>query len=181
MHRRSTFDSDPTPLLSDRDMDHLRRTLGDAHGYIQSVRDPDPAASVGPVLGSAEILGAALLDGYLSARYENFFHPWGFPVPLDVIAGVGGLVAAYYGVPGAGHVARGSIGLLSASAFKFGAGLGTRGRLAAGQQPVAITAGYEPSRLPARRATRQFPPGGSGGPPRSTLSEAEMAAISRSY
>jgi hypothetical protein len=160
-------------------MDHLRRTLGDAHGYIQSVRDPDPMKDgVGPLLGSAEILGAALLNGYLSARYENVFHPWGFPVPLDVIAGVGGLIAAYYGVPGAGHVARGSIGLLAGSAFKFGAGLGTRGRLAAGEQPVAITAGHEPSRLPGRPAMRHLPP---AGPPRSTLTEAEMAAISRSY
>lgn len=194
---RPTHQRSPEPsrshdeaLISSRDMDRLRDSMGSAHDYIRSSGDPRRGGSSGmktAAMGLAEVGGGLLLNAFLSSRYENVFHPGGTRIPLDLVGGLVGLYAAHTGIAGkhSGDLARLSAGVALGYLFKLGAGFGTSQRAAQNLPPIAITAGCHcaPGTIGCNchgKAPPQLAPGAAA-PPARALTEAEMAAYSRSY
>lgn len=180
-HHARRDEGDASGLLSDRDMHHLKRTLGDAHRYIRSSRDPssgsrDSMKEAAIAFGS--IAAGVAANGYLSSRYENVFHPGGTKIPLDAVGGVA-LVAAgmrWKQIPR--PVVYMGAGVALGYAFKALAGLGTQQRVAQNLAPVAITAGAPPAGAHSTPLLHAAPQHHQQGRP---LTAAEMAAYSRSF
>jgi hypothetical protein len=166
-------------MLSESDMSHLRDTLEDAHRYVARDEPRSHADLKTEAVDGGEVFVGTLLNGYLSSRYENFFHPGGTKVPLDLVGGLAVMYGAYKGVFGkaSGHVGRVAAGVAYGYGFKLGASMGTGQRTAQNLAPLAITAGGLVG-CPTC-PTPQLAPGAYGGP--TGMTEAEMAAYSRGY
>jgi hypothetical protein len=172
-------------MLSSGDRRHLRSTLRDAHQYIARMRDP----STGSVAARAKSEGVDLAlvaagvvaNGYLSASTENFFHPGGTKIPLDLVGGAAAVAAALYSSKVPSAVGKIGAGVALGYLFKAAAGYATQRRVAANQAPIAITAGVVPDSgigacLPYEPSTPALQAPATRG-----LTPAEMAAYSRSF
>ena len=178
-HHARRDESGSSGLLSDRDMHHLRRTLGDAHRYISSSRDASSGghgAMRSAAIAFASIAAGVAANGYLSSRYENVFHPGGTKIPLDAVGGVAVVAAGLKWRQIPRPIVYAGAGVALGYAFKALAGLGTQQRVAQNLAPIAITAG-----APAGAHSTPLLHAAPQHQPHRGLTAAEMAAYSRSF
>lgn len=183
--RRRSYDS--SFKLSDQDMAYARGASSGSEAFVRASRDARRSGSTAALAKTVGEVGAGVaLNAWLSSRYENVFHPGGTRIPLDAVGAAVALYAAHKGFAGklSPDLARLALGMGLGWVFKMGAGFGTTQRAAQNLPPIAITAGMGKCHChdtPANAsAAPQLAPGAAAGPAR-PMTEAEMAAYSRSY
>lgn len=99
-----------------------KEAVRDTDSYLRKQRSKEYEKPVNPIVSAIEIGGSAWLAGYLAQRYRGS----GALLPIGVIAGLLGHVAAYYDVfGGAGHIRNLSNGAIGGALAIWGAGIGS--------------------------------------------------------
>lgn len=165
-----------------------RRDVEDAYRYadraISSARDMSlTSGTKGRLIQTGEVLAGAALVGTLSGRFGPLKIK-GAPVPLDLVAGVAGHLAAMFDLAGSygEHVQNVSDGVLAAYVTKFAVGLGTKMREKAGEPPITVS-GTDPiptnGNMPYSRLVGPAQDPGAYQSFASPLTEAELVALSQ--
>jgi len=189
---RSHRSQDSSFRFSARDMVYARDASLGNHAFLRASRDSRKGGGGALVKTVGEVGAGVLANAWLSSRFDGVFHPGGTRIPLDVVGAGLALFAAHKGYAGkfSPDLARLALGFGLGWVFKLGAGFGTSQRASQNLPPVAMTAGLGGGCScagvgckcsPANAsAPPQLAPGAAAGPARA-MTEAEMAAYSRSY
>lgn len=156
--------------ITRRDLDEAYGSLRDAHSYIQQYKQGGER-TIGQVVQSVEVAAGALAVGVASGAVGPL-QVQGVPVPLDLLGGLAGHTAAFFGLAGkySEHLHNFSDGVIAGYLTKWGIGLGTEMRRKAGKPPVSVVAGefaYDTSQKTG------YPQFGAAAP----LTEAELASL----
>ena len=116
-------ESEAIMAMTRRDASSIsKEAVRDTDSFLRSQRGKSYEKPVNPIVSAIEIGGSAWLAGYLAQRYRGS----GALLPIGVIAGLLGHVAAYYDVfGGAGHIRNLSNGAIGGALAIWGAGIGS--------------------------------------------------------
>ena len=108
--------------ITRRDADNISRdAVRDTDTFLQKRRAKGCEKPINPIVAALEIVGSAILAGYFTQKLRSS----GAVVPVGVVAGLLGHVAAYYDVfGGANHIRNISNGAIAGSGAIWGTGIG---------------------------------------------------------
>ena len=117
------LESEAIMAMTRRDADNIsREAVRDTDRFLSKRRDKDCEKPINPIVAALEVFGAAGLAGYLAQRYRGS----GAILPIGIVAGLLGHVAAYYNVfGGANHIRNISNGAIGGAGAIWLAGIGS--------------------------------------------------------